>query len=83
MAADLSPRTLHDVYLRPWREYKQAGGRGASAPTRCLPALPPRTVAPSARESRQSVAIGNACSWTPEQSVAVEGAAQLCVRVEP
>ena len=29
MAADLSPRTLHDIYLRPWREYKEAGGRGA------------------------------------------------------
>ena len=29
MAADLSPRTLHDIYLRPWREYKVAGGRGA------------------------------------------------------
>lgn len=29
MAADISPRTLHDVYLRPWREYKEAGGRGA------------------------------------------------------
>eukprot|EP01052_Picozoa_sp_SAG31_P019757 SAG31_NODE_1455_length_8278_cov_2.514366_3_plen_282_part_00 len=27
--ADLSPRTLHDVYLRPWREYVAAGGRGA------------------------------------------------------
>jgi beta-glucosidase len=28
-AADLSPRTLHDVYFRPWREYMAAGGRGA------------------------------------------------------
>jgi beta-glucosidase len=28
-AADLSTRTLHDVYLRPWREYAAAGGRGA------------------------------------------------------
>ena len=28
-AADLSTRTLHDVYLRPWRELMQAGGRGA------------------------------------------------------
>ena len=24
MAADISPRTLHDIYLRPWREYKEA-----------------------------------------------------------
>jgi len=28
MAADLSERTLHDIYLRPWREYALAGGRG-------------------------------------------------------
>ena len=28
-AADLSTRTLHDVYLRPWKEYAEAGGRGA------------------------------------------------------
>ena len=27
--ADVSERTLHDVYLRPWREYAAAGGRGA------------------------------------------------------
>jgi beta-glucosidase len=27
--ADLSPRTLHDVYFRPWKEYVAAGGRGA------------------------------------------------------
>ena len=27
-AADLSERTLHDIYLRPWREYALAGGRG-------------------------------------------------------
>jgi len=29
MAADVSPRTLHDIYLRPWKAYKEAGGRGA------------------------------------------------------
>lgn len=28
-AADLSPRTLHDVYLRPWKTYMEAGGRAA------------------------------------------------------
>ena len=28
MAADVSERTLHDIYLRPWREYARAGGRG-------------------------------------------------------
>ena len=28
MAAELGERALHDVYLRPWREYAQAGGRG-------------------------------------------------------
>ena len=28
-AADISPRTLHDVFLRPWKEYAEAGGRGA------------------------------------------------------
>lgn len=28
-AADLSTRTLHDIYYRPWREYGAAGGRGA------------------------------------------------------
>ena len=28
-AADISQRTLHDVYLRPWREFFEAGGRGA------------------------------------------------------
>jgi len=27
--ADISERTLHDVYLRPWRDYARAGGRGA------------------------------------------------------
>ena len=27
--ADVSDRTLHDIYLRPWREYAAAGGRGA------------------------------------------------------
>lgn len=27
--ADLSQRTLHDVYFRPWKEYVAAGGRGA------------------------------------------------------
>ena len=27
--ADISERTLHDIYLRPWREYAAAGGRGA------------------------------------------------------
>ena len=27
--ADVSERTLYDVYLRPWREYAAAGGRGA------------------------------------------------------
>ena len=26
---DISERTLHDVYLRPWRAYAAAGGRGA------------------------------------------------------
>ena len=29
MAADVSERTLHEVYLRPWAEYAAAGGRGA------------------------------------------------------
>ena len=29
MAADVSPRTLHDVYLRPWKAYAEAGGRSA------------------------------------------------------
>jgi beta-glucosidase len=29
MAADVSDRTLHDIYLRPWAEYAAAGGRGA------------------------------------------------------
>ena len=29
MAADVSERTLHDVYLRPWKAYAAAGGRGA------------------------------------------------------
>lgn len=29
MAADVSDRTLHEVYLRPWAEYAAAGGRGA------------------------------------------------------
>ena len=29
MAADVSERTLHDVYLRPWKEYAEAGGRSA------------------------------------------------------
>ena len=29
MAADLSQRTLHDIYLKPWRRYAEAGGRGA------------------------------------------------------
>ncbi len=29
MAADMSERTLHDVYLRPWKAYAEAGGRGA------------------------------------------------------
>ena len=29
MAADVSERTLHDVYLRPWKAYAEAGGRGA------------------------------------------------------
>jgi beta-glucosidase len=28
-AADVSERTLHDVYLRPWQAYASAGGRGA------------------------------------------------------
>ena len=28
-AADLSLRTLHDIYLKPWREYFKHGGRGA------------------------------------------------------
>ncbi len=27
--ADMSPMTLHDVYLRPWRMFFAAGGRGA------------------------------------------------------
>lgn len=27
-AADVSEKTLHDVYLRPWRAYIKAGGRG-------------------------------------------------------
>jgi beta-glucosidase-like glycosyl hydrolase len=27
-AADVSEKTLHDVYLKPWRAYIQAGGRG-------------------------------------------------------
>lgn len=26
--ADISNRTLHDVYLRPWRAFTEAGGRG-------------------------------------------------------
>jgi beta-glucosidase len=29
MAADVSLRTLHDVYLRPWKAYAEAGGRSA------------------------------------------------------
>jgi beta-glucosidase len=29
MAADMSERTLHDVYLKPWKRYAEAGGRGA------------------------------------------------------
>jgi len=28
-AADMSEKTLHDVYLRPWKSYAEAGGRGA------------------------------------------------------
>jgi len=28
MAAELGERALHDLYLRPWREYALAGGRG-------------------------------------------------------
>ena len=27
--ADISERTLYDVYLRPWRDYARNGGRGA------------------------------------------------------
>lgn len=27
-AADVSPKTLHDIYLKPWRAYIAAGGRG-------------------------------------------------------
>jgi beta-glucosidase len=29
MAADIGERTLHDVYLWPWKAYAEAGGRGA------------------------------------------------------
>eukprot|EP01046_Picozoa_sp_COSAG06_P034022 COSAG06_NODE_3524_length_5228_cov_160.163580_3_plen_182_part_00 len=27
-SADISPKTLHDVYLRPWDAFVEAGGRG-------------------------------------------------------
>jgi beta-glucosidase len=27
-SADISPKTLHDIYLRPWDAFVQAGGRG-------------------------------------------------------
>jgi beta-glucosidase len=29
MAADMSERTLHDIYLKPWKRYAEAGGRAA------------------------------------------------------
>eukprot|EP01043_Picozoa_sp_COSAG02_P048463 COSAG02_NODE_4762_length_5013_cov_5.204314_2_plen_119_part_00 len=27
--ADISPMTLHDIYLKPWKKFFRAGGRGA------------------------------------------------------
>jgi beta-glucosidase len=38
--ADISERTLHDVYLRPWREYALAGGRGAMLAHNAINAVP-------------------------------------------
>ena len=32
-AADMSESTLHDIYLRPWRAFIRAGGRGLMACT--------------------------------------------------
>ena len=40
MAADVSERTLHEVYLRPWAEYAQAGGRGAMMAHNSINQLP-------------------------------------------
>lgn len=40
MAADVSERTLHDVYLRPWLEYAEAGGRGAMLAHNSISAVP-------------------------------------------
>ena len=31
MPAEISENTLYDVYLKPWRAYAQAGGRGIMA----------------------------------------------------
>jgi beta-glucosidase len=39
-AADLSEKSLHDVYLRPWRAFIQAGGRGMMASHNDLNGLP-------------------------------------------
>lgn len=38
--ADISERTLHDVYLRPWAEYAAAGGRGAMLAHNAINAVP-------------------------------------------
>ena len=39
-AADLSEKALHDVYLRPWRAFIRAGGRGMMASHNDLNGLP-------------------------------------------
>ena len=38
--ADVSERTLHDVYLRPWLAYAEAGGRGAMLAHNAINAAP-------------------------------------------
>ena len=42
----MSQRTLHDVYLRPWKEYLQAGGRGAMLAHNSINDVPAHANAP-------------------------------------
>lgn len=40
MPADVSEYTLYDVYLKPWRAYAQAGGRGIMAAHNSVNGMP-------------------------------------------